>query len=334
MRICLLLVGLIIFMDARAQLDFLNCSDTVYCIPTVSGLPRSKGFELKRDVFTDHSFRLSDSNGESIQQSQLSQNERWSVKIKAPLMNKEHFKLAIGLQYQHEEFNFESPESLGDGFFSLLEDKDLRSIGGDIYMAKPFRGNKFLIVRFQGLFNGDYDLFAEGKADYLKISWVGLYGVKINDDKSIGLGVSYSYALGNRSILPIIAYYNTINSHWGIECVLPQLARVRYTMTQKDIFYAGARLQGANYNINLEGRPAPYFLEMTEAHLDLRYEREIHDWLWVGASLGYRMNLAFDISDVDAIIRDPSDVLSTTDVQDAMMLSLSLFIVPPRKFLE
>jgi len=335
-----LLAGLtfiLLFGEVKAQLDFLTCSDSTFCIPSVSGLPRSKGFELKRESFAPHSIETEDMRFDALATStaDLKQNERWSFKLRAPFLMKDHLSLALGLRYSIEEFNFKSPNELDDEFLRQLEDKPLRSAGLNLYLAKPFKGNRFLISRVQADVNGDFALGGPDLSDYFKLSGAALYVYKVDSDKTMAVGLSYSYVFGRASIIPIVAFYRTsFDERWGIELVLPASARIRLMPNPKNVFYLGVDLNGAGYLIHLDDSDNPLFLETSELRLELRYEREIHDWLWIGASLGYRQNLNFNVSNVDALQRRPSDIVLESEVNGALLYSMGIFIVPPRKFLN
>lgn len=333
----LILVLLITTSPLLAQLDFLTCNDSTFCIPSVSGLPRSKGLEIKRESFAPHQIETDDDRySESLTSvERLRHNERWKFRMRAPVVMKKNLSMAVGLRYSIEEFNFRRPEQISDAFLREIEDRALRSAGITLYSAKPFRGNRFLITRFQADVNGDFRIGDPGLRDYLKLSAAALYGFKVDTDKTFALGLSYSYVFGRATVIPILAYYKTsFNEKWGLELVLPASARLRYVPSPKNVFYAGANLSGAGYLIQLKDEPSPLFLETSELRIEGVFEREIHDWLWASASIGYRHNMSFDLARVDDPLRKPSDIVLRSDVSGALLYSLSVFIVPPRKFLN
>lgn len=317
--------------DCRAQDTILNCTDSAFCVPGVSGLPRSKGIVIKRELVRDYRI-VSESDGGNAS-AEIRRNRRWELKLRAPIILKDGFKMAAGIKYYVEEFNFEHPESLDFPFYKNLENRSLRSIRGDIYMIKPTRTNKYYILRLSGGLNGDYGSESFARGDFFKFSVSPLMGWKKNDYVSYAFGVAFSYSFGRRRIYPLFVYNKTFNSQWGLESVLPAEVKIRYsTLNQKNYFYGKAELHGANYSVRLdEAKQDLVFLNKSEVRLLLSWEREIHDWLWFGVEGGIRSNINFNLSD-DATIR--SDVVVENSLKPALVYNFSIFVVPPRKLLK
>ena len=323
--------------ESFSQLEFLTCSDSTFCIPKVSGLPRTKGLEIRRELFTPHSLRVEDKFSEDSRtiNTEIDQNARWIGRLRFPVLMGEKLNLALGFRYTKEDFNFENVTGIDNEFVKDLEDRSLKSLGMNLYASKPFRGNKFIIGRFQADLNGDFRLGDGNAGDFLRTSAVALYGYKIDSDRTMAVGLSYSYVFGRASILPVLAYYKTsFDERWGLEMVLPASIRVRHVPDPKNVFYVGAAVSGAQYLIYLEERVDPLFLENSEINFELRYEREIHDWLWCGFSAGYRHNLSFDLSKGDQLLREPTEIVLDGNVEGAMIFSAGIFIVPPRRFFQ
>ena len=314
-----------------AQETIVNCTDTVFCVPGVIGLPRSKGIVIKRELVRDYFIR-SEADGSNAS-AEIRRNRRWEFKVRAPIILKDGFKMAVGVKYFVEEFNFENPESLNFPFYQNLENRSLRSIRGDVYMIKPTLTNKYYILRLSGGLNGDYGSESFAKGDFFKFSISPLIGWKKNDYVSYAFGVAFSYGFGRRSIYPIIVYNKSFNNKWGIESILPAEVKLRYsTLNQKNYFYAKAELHGANYSLRLdEAKTDLVYLNKSEVRFLLSWEREIHDWLWFGVEGGLRSNINFDLSN-DARIR--TDVVVENTLNKALVYNFSIFVVPPRKMLK
>ncbi|NND94001.1 MAG: hypothetical protein HKN45_03995, partial [Flavobacteriales bacterium] len=241
---------LLLSIEGSAQLDFLTCSDSTFCIPKVSGLPRSKGFEVRREMFTPHGMKVVDrttDNGQTLN-TEIDQNARWNARLRLPVLMKDDLSLAFGFRYTKEEFHFDDINQIDNPFIQQLEDRSLKSLGMNIYAAKPFKGNKFLIARVQADLNGDFKVGSRDMSDFLRTSAVALYGFKVDSDRTVALGLSYSYVFGQASILPVVAYYKTsFDERWGLELVLPASARIRHVPDPKNVFYVGAEVSGAQY---------------------------------------------------------------------------------------
>lgn len=318
-------------LTATAQESIENCTDSVFCVPGVVGLPRSKAIVIKRELVHDYSIRSESDGGKAS--AEIRRNRRWELKLRAPVILKDGFKMAAGIKYYVEEFNFENAETLSFPFYQNLENRSLRSIRGDIYMIKPTRTNKYYILRLSGGLNGDYGSDSFAKADFFKFSITSLMGWKKNDYVSYAFGVAFSYGFGRRSIYPLIVYNKSFNNQWGIESVLPAEIKLRYsTLNQKNFFYTKAELHGANYSVRLdETEQDLVYLNKSEVRFLLSWEREIHDWLWFGIEGGLRSNINFNLSN-DTSLR--TDVIIENELNQAIIYNFSLFIVPPRKLLK
>lgn len=301
-------------------------------MPSVIGLPRAKGIEFKQERVSDFGLRTFE-NGVETGNAEVRRNKRTEFKFRLPIVNKAGFKLVGGMRYYQENFSFENLTSADHVLDRTLDERQLRSMGMTLYAVKPFKGNTFLLVRFNAALNGDWSKSINPTTDYLKFTVTPLYGFKLSERKSLAFGVSFGYNFGRRSILPIFSYNHTFNRHWGIESILPSHVRARYsTANQKTVVYAGVEGKGANYNVTLpEIQPNPLFLNHTEVRAMLSIEREIHDWLWVGAEVGYRKNLDFSLN--VAPDRGSVRVFNNT-LNDAMVFNFSVFVVPPRKMVH
>jgi hypothetical protein len=234
----------------------------------------------------------------------------------------------MGLGWSRETYSLESTPDGNDQVLNLLEGKELRSLSAGLYVIKSFIGKRYLVLRTNSSLNDDGgEIFSKG--NIMKHEVALAYGIKQSASTTMGIGVAFSYVLGRASILPIIAYDHSFDHQWGLEMLLPAHARVRYAFGDGNMLLVGTKLDGANYNIHLEGQGLNgiYFLERSDVRGFLRYEREIHDWLWFGADAGYNMNL--DLSLVtDQAGRSGETILNNT-VQSAFYFGAGLFIVPP-----
>ncbi len=123
--------------------------------------------------------------------------------------------------------------------------------------------------------------------------------------------------------------------HFVMVALLPSNAKLRYSPNPKNYCYAIAELNGANYTIRLPdstlARNSSLYLQKSEVRLLLNYEREIYDFLWFGLEAGVRTNINFNLSESVHHRRDP---IIRNQLNHALLLNASLFIVPPRKFVK
>ncbi len=319
-----------------AQESILFCSDSSFCIPSVIGLPRSKGLVIKQEFVTDYGISSKSKIDGTSEDREVRLNKRFELKVRAPILQKPNIKLAIGFDYFVEEFNFESSINSDFSFYENLEEKPLRSIAGSVFLVKPFIGNKYFLMRVKSELSGDYNKSNLPTNKFLRLSIAALYGIKRNDFTSYAFGFAYRHNFGRNSVLPVISINHSFNAQFGFESILPIKASLRYsTLNKKNYFYFKSELKGTNYNLNLSN-PGPYenpelFLRKTEIRFLLSYERELHDWLWFGIESGLRSNLAFNLS---GNAKRSTDILIDNNLKSAIVYNFSIFIVPPRKFLE
>ena len=309
--------------------------DSAFCVPSVSGLPRSKGIVFKKEYVYDYFIESISNTGEKGR-SEISSSKRFQIKLRAPVVMKPNFKLAFGFSYFKEEFEFENIGTSNFTFHQDIDDKGLRSIGGEVFAVKPFIGNKYILFRAKGELSGDYNKNNSPNSDFFRFQVAALFGIKRNDYTSAAFGLVYRYKFGVISVLPVLSYFHNFNRQWGFESLLPSKVAFRYsTIDERNYLFAKAELKGTNYNINLLN-PSPFekrllILEKTEIRFLLIYEREIHDWLWASVEGGVRSNLQFDLK--DSASRN-ADIVIENEINTAMIINFSLFIVAPKRFLE
>ena len=321
---------------SMAQGSVVICTDSTFCVPAVFGMTRSKGIIIKQErVFNYRINSSSTEPGIGTGEDEVQFNKRWQFKLRFPVIMKPGFKMAMGLEYFKEEYHFEGFPENDYPFYQSLEDKPLRSIGATFYFVKPWLGNRYFMMRIGTKFNGDEGLGNLVDSDKLRVSIAPLVGWKKNPYTSYAFGIAYSYDFGRQSIYPVISYNHTFNSRLGLETILPLEVKLRYTLTEKNLFYATAEFNGANYNIKLNDPSFPqdqdYILRKSELRFLVNYEREIHDWLWFGIEAGLRSNIAFELTDSP---KRNANTIIKNDLNDALVVNLSIFMVPPRKFLE
>jgi hypothetical protein len=269
----------------------------------------------------------------------VNKNNRWELKLKFPVFNKERFKMAAGIEYYVEDFKFLHPEALSEpGAYPLyraLENRSLKSFTGVIYTIFPLKNQKYIAVRTSGSLNGDYSPTKLPNGDFFKFSFTPVLGWRKSAYFTYGIGVNYGYALGRRSIVPVFVYSRTFNHRWGIDAALPASVKVRRTSNnQKSIHYAIVELNGANYTITLDDavlkKHSPICLQKSEVRALITWEREIYDFMWFGMSAGSRANIRFRLMEKDKFAARAADELVLNKMNPSFFFNVSLFFVPPR----
>ena len=104
-------------------------------------------------------------------------------------------------------------------------------------------------------------------------------------------------------------------------------------MTRISSFYP-QNWTGQTYNINLDSSPdQSLYLGKSDLLGMLTYEKEIYDFFWASASVGYRVNLNFDLDrEIEFVNR--SDAYIDNTINNAMFVRIGVFLVPPRSWME
>ena len=146
--------------------------------------------------------------------------------------------------------------------------------------------------------------------------------------------IQTTHIFGKARIIPVILYYQNFNDKLGIEANLPANFRLRYTPNSSRTIYGGVEVNGAKYKLAPSTIDEPFFLEKSELRTSVTYEQEIHDWLWVGLSLGHRHAISFDVSSVNGLSSRTGDRILDTSVADTYYYNLSIFLVAPRNMFK
>ncbi|HEX8549730.1 MAG TPA: DUF6268 family outer membrane beta-barrel protein [Cytophagaceae bacterium] len=348
----ILVIQCLISRIGEAQSDSTGSASKInYATPGVINSPRSKFLEVvyERVGSSNVTSTTRDSEkalglpGQLVQESTLRRNNRFILKAKFPILNKETLKIIGGFRYQFEEFQFDTVPNefrLYNAVFNNLENKHLQSIGGNIYVLKALNEIHYLGVRVSADVNGDYNY--KGKElplkDYFRTSFSAIYGWKKRPNKTTGLGFSYTYIFGRQRILPVFIYNHSITKKFGVEAALPANAKMRYALNPKTLFYFGYELEGANYQLQftdplLLTDKKSLQLRRSVVKLALEFEREIYDFFWIGLALGMQQPVSLNVTDVKTGgLFGGADHLVRNKLNLAPFANASIFLVIPRRF--
>ncbi|MFC6997142.1 DUF6268 family outer membrane beta-barrel protein [Rufibacter roseus] len=306
--------------------------------PSVIGMGKSRGVVVRYE--SQPRFGLKSTGmREGIKDAEVGvlRGNQFEFKAYAPVWNRPHLKIILGGGYQIEEFNFKDPAVLQYPLYRTLEDKDLRSLNGQILFLRPINDRNYLVFRLKGELNGDYGKHSDiSFSRYMRTSMEAIYGWKKSPFLSYGIGVQLGYNFGRQTIYPALLYNRTFNDRWGVEAIFPANVTFRRNLSEKSFLYMGYRIEGATYNIGMEEHePYNQFetieLRKSEIRGRLRWDREIYDFLWFGVETGYRYNHRFNVYNG----RDRKGVpLIENHIKDAVFFNVEVFLVPPRRFLK
>ncbi len=309
-----------------------TASDSTFCNPSILGMARTKGVVFKYEHIPDYYSRsVSSQENISSSKNEVELNRRIEFKAKLPLWIRPNLMVAAGFKYASEQYQFEQISN-ANSLDNALNGKTLKSIGGTLYVVKPFRGNHYLMLRAGADLNGDYQLKDVRNIHFLRFSFSPLYGIKRDAYTTYAVGFSYNNLFGRSTLSPVLVYNKTFNTHWGIELTLPVSAKLRYSPNPKTFVYATAELNGANYTLRLNNPElstySTLYLQRSEIRLLLNYEREIYNFLWFGMEAGLRTPYKYVLAQSTFTRRDP---IVGYRLNQALILNASLFLVPPRK---
>lgn len=303
---------------------------------SVIGEQMPKGAEL--NFFHINEFKItSESKKEGLNdaESEVGRFRRYEFKFKVPAVLKARTKLIVGLSYVKEEYEFKNEDNLTYPLYRNLEEKPLRSVGLDLYFGRSISKNRFILGKFGMDLNGDFTDAGLPFSRFFKYSLAGLIGWKRNPRTSYGVGLYLSYTFGRPRVYPGFMWNKTFNEKWGVEALLPAKMMIRYNFSEKSILLGGFDLNGQSYHLIVDNPPLSDIktleLRRSDILLKLTYEREIYDFLWFSAGVGYRINHNFYLSENNDFSN--AAILDNT-IQNKPYLNLSLFLVPPEKLMN
>jgi len=341
------LVGALLFCYygvsyAQIQMD----STSLMWSPRVKGMPLPRGIEVSYKANIDYHISSS-SDLIGMGKSEIQKNRLFSTKFRFPIINRTDIKVAGGFSYSDEEFKFDDIQTNDYPLYRSLNEKNLKSIGGSLYFLHRVKEKSFIMLRLSGKFNGDYwkeHIGDPSQETFLKYEITPVFGWKINDSKSWGIGLSYSFSFGEPFLFPVIVYNHTFNTKWGVEALLPARLKVRFDINQLTRVNFNSRVVGGSYSIHMDDRELSDFktleLRRSELNLFLNLEKGITDWLWLDIALGFRFNLKFDVtSDNHRFTLSGNkvfqqDYIIDSYAQPGRFMKVGLYVTPSKKLIE
>lgn len=276
---------------------------------------------------------------------EISGNRLSSISLKFPILSKPNVVLTGGAKYTDEQFYFSEFDPVDYPLYVSLNDRNLKNLGGDINGLFHLKGNRSILLRSSFYLAGDFyrsdKYFSIG--NLLKTSVALGYGVKKDKNTYIAGGVYFGYTFGRPSFFPVLVYSKRFNNGFGLEAALPQSIRIWKKVSDKFFVIGHSKISGNSYTMRLQGS----ILEEAES-LQLRQSNivtsigiywKLGKWIWLESEAGYSHNLNFNISESNFIPgstlpKPDTDYLIKSDVSGAPFLSLSMFLAPPREFLD
>ncbi|MDM8159688.1 DUF6268 family outer membrane beta-barrel protein [Labilibaculum sp. K2S] len=314
--------------------------------PGIIGAGPVRGLEMSYHANTNYNIRSSSDvygNGKS----EIDYNRIFTAKLHFPIFLNQKLKIAGSIEYSDEEFHFDDISDNDYPLYKSLNDKNLKSVGGSLYLTAQLKRNMFFMFRFNAKLKGDYwkeHIGDVSRYTFLKMEMSPIIGWKVNSKKSWGIGMAYSYTFGDPLLFPVFVYNHSFADKWGVEALLPARIKLRYQPSKLCFINAKARLKGGSYSIHFNDPELNDFktLELRRADLNfsLEIEKGITDWLWTSFECGYRTNINFDVTNSNhgfslsgSKLTNKNSIIDSS-VGGGVFYNFSVFIVPSKTLLK
>lgn len=264
-----------------------------YCQPGVQNKSRSKGLVFRYG--NRGSGRLVNENRDPNDlNSKYTKWDNLELKLKAPLLIKDHFKLLLGYSYYQEGFNFSEISMAHFPTISKLDQMNLKSSSFSLIVNKSLDERRYLAFQFRYAVSGNFSGIANFRNRYAIYRFLGIYGVKPNDDLEWGFALNISKSFRRFNIIPLFLYNKNFSAKWGIEALLPGFIHIRNNISPSSIVLGGLEFGNKNFRFEVpqDGEPdLDYAYNQSHLKAIIKYEQRIMPWVWVGAKVGYQYNL-------------------------------------------
>jgi hypothetical protein len=328
--LCLFFCG---FLQVSFAQNTVNWLQSEFCQTGLKGMAPSRGISFERTTVPE--YRLNSASAEEAignASSEVEHQRKIKLALRAPLWNSPGLKAVIGFKYENEEIEIEDLNKQEFSLHKNIGSQNMKVFGTNLIVLKPFRTNKYLVLRGSMSYSGAYKRLQDANSNYLNYSLSALMGVRKNADTEYGFGLSYSNSLNVNSLYPVFLYNHNFNENWGIEALLPKRAALRYNLDHKSLALAVMELDGSRYYIPgvelSESRIEDLRMEVSELKLGVSYQRKLFSLLWASADIGYRKNLGFDFNRYFS--DNNSDTIVSSDIPGGMYAGITLFITPPK----
>ncbi len=260
---------------------------------------------------------------------EIERDRTYKAKLGIPLLITPDRMFGVQLKYYRQNFLLDLKEHPTDyDLFIHLNTKTFTSAGVRTLYKQTFEGGNELKLVAGAEFKSDQ---WEWNRNSTKYFFSGIQTWQKSASTEIGGGLMVNWNMRLFSVYPLFLLTHDLNHKWTVDLMLPKCASMRYRINSRNYFIFRTQMVGWRYNLNnaLKENDGDLTLRKTDLQFSVSYEREIHDWLWLGLDLGYNKNLQY-------FLANPGDRsrLALIDVhsRDALYTRFSIFMVPPGKF--
>ena len=297
----------------------------------VPGMPLPKGLEINHRYFTGTSINAIPVFNEFVaDRAKLEQVTFFQFKLKIPLVIKPTANFLIGFDYNERKYHFSQSETLESSLFQEMNQEQLRSREISLYYSKALDKKHFISVKTDFALNGDLRRIDDfGVTNFVRYSAAVIYGWKPHQNLAHGIGLYLNYSLGRPSIYPVFLWNKKINERWGIEAKVPANIQFRRDFGKNSRLYMGYTLDGNTYVLDSQIEPLSQFetaeLRRSDIIFQVRYEKEIYDFIWFEIGAGYSFNFRLKVSEENSF---NDEKLLRNELDPSFVFRGSLFVVP------
>lgn len=289
---------------------------------------RTKIAEFSYRVLGDYQ-TISNSEAFGNASSEIEQESLLKLKLGIPLVIKDDKLFGLQLKYYQHHFNFDDDDFAGNyDLYNHLSGQAFSNIGLRALYQQDIDEDRELTVMGGAEIRSDEIVFNPNTAKVF-ISWQ--YKKRINPSTRIGFGAVFSHGLKLTSFFPLFSYEKTLNPFWTLDMTLPKSISLRREINPKTFFTVETEFEGWRYNLTnpISDDTRDFTLRKADLEFRVKFEREIHDWLWFGVDLGYSKNINYYLAKPG---QRGANALVDLQARDARYIRFSLFVVPPRSF--
>lgn len=285
--------------------DFGDVEVKSYCSSKIIGIsPQqliSLGYDFQGSYEASFSAIGSFEDGAEVPQETYQINATQGVRLVAniPVYSRNSLVVQLGANIWDMRYQFDEPDDqINNEVARSINENGLRTAGVNTTIFKPFDETRFLLFQGSADLSGDYTLDNMQSLEYLRYSAAALFGWRKSDYFQWAVGLSRTYRVGEMNYIPVVLLnWTAKNSPWGVECLLPARAHVRYSFSPRNMLFAGFELEGQSYRINEISKTLDnQSLEIRRGEMRWRamWQRQLSGFIWLQAQAGYRINWSYN----------------------------------------
>lgn len=333
-NVILTFIGLLTAFSIFAQGEMNNLAlepTPSLCKPGVTNKSPGKGFMI--DYAYNPEFSMRPTNSE--QASEVEANQRFTSKIKLPILHKHRVKFLLGFKYALERYSFENINPENYSLFKRLNEATLKDAESAAYLIVPINHKYYTSFRFSASFRGDYGGFLSTHNDYATYRAAGILGVKKRDDLEYGVGIYYSKNI-RRTIAYPFGFVNwTMNDKWGLEAAIPISIKLRRNINDKNLLLFGTDFSSQNYTLHVNDAfniaqqdQLIYHYRRQSLEISTAWMKKFSSWTWMQYKIGYFFNLNSDALELT------DDLTYDLRPTGSLVATVTFFLSPPKKLMK